>query len=355
MPHSPRTRRAPARLVARLVALAALFAVVFAVAPAPDSEARAKQKNKKNQPTTGRIEVSTNPGGYPILIDGRPAGETTDYVRAIDLEPGTHTVEIIFPNNTRWSHVFNIVAGRKDCIALNYRPRTISIPAVPTSPCPYPVNVSAPASVNDGDVITFSADVGYAGPSALNYAWTVSPPTARILTGAGTPTITVDSTGLGSQRVTAVLVVDDGSGDRSCRQTAQAQTGILVQYIRQTPRRFDEFPSVAFDDDKARLDNLAVELQNNPTAVGYIIAYAGRRSRPGHADRMGTRAADYLVNTRGINRNRLVVVNGGTRENNTYELWLVPQGAEPPRPTPTVSADELRTAPSTARRPARRG
>ena len=75
MSHSPRTRRAPARLVARLVALAALCAIVFAVASAPAAEARAKQKNKKNQPTTGRIEVSTNPGGYPIFINGRPAGE----------------------------------------------------------------------------------------------------------------------------------------------------------------------------------------------------------------------------------------------------------------------------------------
>src|SRR5215217_4125309 len=81
-----------------------------------------KQKNKKNQPppTTGRIEVSTQPGGYPITIDGQPAGETTDYVRAIELEQGPHTVEIIFPNNTRWSQVFNIIAGRKNCIALNY-------------------------------------------------------------------------------------------------------------------------------------------------------------------------------------------------------------------------------------------
>ncbi len=348
---SPTHRSASTALVARLTALVVLIALCAALIPAPQSEARAKQKNKKGIPTTGRIEVSTNPGGYPIFIDGRPAGETTDYVRAIDLEPGTHTVEIIFPNNTRWSHVFQIVAGRKDCIALNYNPRTINIPAVPTSPCPYPVNVSAPASVNDGDVITYTADVGYAGPSALNYTWTVSPPSARILTGAGTPTITVDSSGLGNRRATAILVVDDGSGDRNCRQTAQAQTGVIVQELRQPAKRFDEFPSVAFDDDKARLDNLAIELQNNPTATGYIIAYSGRRSRAGEADRMNARAADYLVNTRGISRNRIIVLNGGWRENNSYEIWLVPQGAEPPRPTPTVDPNELqRVAPRRTRR-----
>jgi hypothetical protein len=333
---------------ARLLFAAALLALV-ACAPLVSFDAQAKQKNKKNQPTTGRIEVSTNPGGYPVTIDGQPAGETTDYVRAIELEPGTHTVDIAFPNNTRWSQVFNIVAGRKNCIALNYRPRTISIPALAASPCPYPVNVTAPATINDGDIVTFTADVGYAGPSGLNYTWTVSPPAARILSGAGTPTITVDSSGLGSRRVTAILVVDDGSGDRSCRQTAQAATGVAAIPQLTPPKRFDEFPSIAFDDDKARLDNLAIELQNNPGATGYVIAYAGRNSRVGEADRMGRRAADYLSATRGISRDRIVTINGGYRDANTFELWLVPQGAEAPHATPTVSPDQIRAAPAPRR------
>ncbi|MDT5262012.1 MAG: hypothetical protein QOC61_1016 [Acidobacteriota bacterium] len=334
---------------ARLLAFAAALLALVASASLLSSGAQAKQKNKKNEPTTGRIEVSTNPGGYPITIDGQPAGETTDYVRAIELQPGTHNVEIQFPNNTRWSQVFNIIAGRKNCVALNYRPRTISIPSIPVSPCPYPVNVTAPATVNDGDIVTFTADVAYAGPSALNYTWTVSPPAARILSGGGTPTITVDSSGLGNKRVTAILVVDDGSGDRSCRQTAQAATGVAALPTITPPKRFDEFPSIAFDDDKARLDQMAIELQNNPGATGYVIAYAGRNSRAGEADRMGHRALDYLSVTRGISRDRLVFVNGGYRETNSFELWLVPKGAEPPRPTPTVSPDQIRPAPASRR------
>ena len=321
----------------RALLASVLFALVACAASPRTFEASAQKKNK-NRPTTGRIEISTTPGGNPIFIDGTPAGETTEYVRQIDLPPGPHTVEIVFPNGQRWSHVFQIVAGRRDCIALTYRPRTINIPAFPTSPCPYPVNVSAPATISDGDIVTFSADVGYAGQSPLGYTWTVSPPSARILSGAGTPTITVDSTGIGNRRVTAILVVDDGSGDPMCRQTAQSSTAVLATPPPQiTPKRFDEFPSVAFDDDKARLDNLAIELQNSPGSTGYIIAYAGRSRRAGHADRMGRRAVDYLVNTRGIGQSRVVFVNGGGRERDTYELWLVPQGAEPPRPTPGVA------------------
>lgn len=323
------------RALVALLAVAAFACGLVALAPRA-AEAKSQKRNGKNQPVTGRIEVSTTPGGNPIFIDGQPAGETTEYVRLIELQPGPHTVEIIFPNGTRWSHAFNIIAGRKDCIALTYRPRTISIPAAVVSPCPYPVNVSAPASVSDGDLVTFSADVAYTGQSALNYTWTVSPPAVRIVSGAGTPTITVDTTGAGSRRVTAILVVDDGSGDRACRQTAQAATGVLAPVVvPNTPKRFDEFPSVAFDDDKARLDNLAIELQNSPGATGHIIAYAGRGRRPGHAERMGRRAIEYLVGQRGISEGRLVFVNGGTREADTYELWLVPQGAEPPRPSPS--------------------
>src|ERR1044071_3108540 len=198
MPRPVGTKNSPR--AARLTVALALLALAATLSPA-GFDARAKQKNKKTvQPTTGRIEVSTQPGGYPITIDGQPAGETTDYVRAIELQAGSHTVEIQFPNSTRWAQTFNIIAGRKNCIALNYRPRTIEVPAVPVSPCPYPVNVTAPATVADGDIVTFTADVGYQGPSALNYTWTVSPPTARILSGVGTPTITVDSSGLGNKR-----------------------------------------------------------------------------------------------------------------------------------------------------------
>jgi hypothetical protein len=317
----------------RLLTLAALLALAALAAP----QARAAgQKAQKGRPTEGRIEVSTTPGGSPIFIDSRPAGETTEYVRQIDLPPGPHTVEIVFPNGQRWSQVFNVVAGRKNCVALTYRPRTINVPPEVTSPCPYAVNVSAPATASDGDIVTFSADVGYTGQSALNYTWTVSPPSARILSGAGTPTITVDSTGLGNRRVTAILVVDDGSGDRMCRQTAQSSTAVVASIAPPiTPKRFDEFPSIAFDDDKARLDNLAIELQNSPGATGYVIAYAGRRSRAGQAERMGKRAIDYLVDRRGITRSRLVFVNGGGRDSDTYELRIVPQGAEAPRPTPS--------------------
>ncbi|HEX8068872.1 MAG TPA: hypothetical protein VF546_02905 [Pyrinomonadaceae bacterium] len=313
--------------------------------------ASAAAAQRDRQQTTGRIEVSTTPGGYPLIIDGQPAGETSTTVQAIPLSPGRHTVEIVFPNNTRWAHDFIIQAGKKNCIALAYRPRAIELPRAAESPCPYPVNISAPATVAEGNIVIFTADVAYTGQSALSYTWTVSPPTARIVSGAGTPTITVDTTGIGRQRLTAILVADDGSGDRACRQRASASTAVTsTPPPPVTPRRFDEFPSIAFDDDKARLDNLAIELQNNPGATGYIIVYSGRTSSAARADQLGARAREYLVATRGIDASRVVVVNGGYRESNAFELWLVPQGAAPPQPSPTLQHQDLRPAPRRGRR-----
>ncbi len=320
------------------------------------SSAAPAAQRERNQNQTGRIEVSTTPGGYPIMIDGQPAGETSTTVRLVELPAGRHTVEIMFPNNTRWAHDFQIIGGKKNCISLAYRPRRLEIPRVAQSPCPFPVNISAPSSAMEGNLVTFSADVNYAGPSGLTYTWTISPPMARIVSGAGTPTITVDSTGLGRQRLTAILVADDGSGDRACRQRASAATVINTTLPPANPaRRFDEFPSIAFDDDKARLDNLAIELQNNPGATAYLIVYGGRTSSVSRADQLGERARAYLMQKRGIDANRVVIVNGGYRETNAFELWLVPQGAAPPQATPTVRPGDVRPMLSAPRHGRRRG
>src|SRR5215510_801521 len=104
------------------------------------SVAQAKPKKVKY----GTIKVLTTPAGLPISVDGKSYGETTstDY-RAIDLDPGLHTVVITLPSGQRWTREIDLPAGRIKCIALNYRPA----PPPTKSPCPYPVNVSAPTSV----------------------------------------------------------------------------------------------------------------------------------------------------------------------------------------------------------------
>jgi len=317
-------------------AVTIMIALSFALA-CTSTTAYAKKKRKVNY---GQIEITTNPGGFPLSIDGKSEGTTSTTVRIIELTPGRHTVEIMLPNGGRWVRDFEVEKARKLCVNLNYHPKKYTIAK---NPCPYPVNISAPVSVNDGDLITFTSDVSYGGAAPLTYTWTVTPADARIVSGAGTATITVDSTGLGSQQVMATLVVDDGSGDALCRQRAQAATSIVPKKPPEVEcKPFDQFPSVAFDDDKARFDNLAIALQNEPDSQAYIIVYAGRTSRAGQADKLGKRTIDYLVLQRGVDTNRIIVVDGGYRDADFFEIWVCPQGAKHPEATPTVQPGDVK-------------
>jgi hypothetical protein len=118
-------------------------------------------------------------------------------------------------------------------------------------------------------------------------------------------------------------------------------------------KQIDKFGNVCCEDELARLDNFAVQLQNEPDAQGYIIFYEGRRygycykyrpriPRRGEAKARVARIKPYLVETRGFDANRIVVINGGYREEWTAELWIVPKGANPPKPTPTLTEKDIK-------------
>ena len=327
-------------------AFAALLALTFWVVY-PGSTAHAK---KRKPAKYGIIKIQTSPSGLPIELDGKPEGMTAAEWRSWEREPGLHSIVIILPNGQRWVREFHLDPGRIKCVTLNYKPGQLPV----VSPCPYPINLSAPVSANEGEVITYTSDVTYSGPAALNYTWTVSPARAKILSGVGTPTIAVDSTGLGTQTLSAMLVVEDGSGEAACRQVAQAATNVVRTPLpSRVAGEFDVCCSCAFDDQKARLDNLAVELQNDPSSSAYILAYGGSTSRIGQADFLNSRAKDNLVAKRGIDPARVVVVNGGFREEDCVEMWVVPSGAAVPEPRPTLQPGDVRPAPAVRQR--RRG
>ena len=111
--------------------------------------------------------------------------------------------------------------------------------------------------------------------------------------------------------------------------------------------KFDEFGDINCEDEYARLDNFAIQLQNEPSAQGYIIFYGGRRFRSrlprvGEAAARAGRLKPYLVNRRGIPADRVVVINGGYQETFSVELWIVPPGAEPPEPSVDVPASAIK-------------
>ena len=118
---------------------------------------------------------------------------------------------------------------------------------------------------------------------------------------------------------------------------------------------FDSFGDVCCDAEKARLDNFAIALEHQPDSTGYIIFYGGTHykypscsskrealTQRGQSQARVARLKPYLVNLRGIDARHIVVIDGGYRETWTAELWIVPKGANPPTPTPTLKPREIR-------------
>lgn len=292
----------------------------------------AVQGQKTKRADYGTLRVNSDPAGLLVEIDGKPYGETTrDYLNIEHLLPGLHTLVVTMPDGSIWRRDIEIAAGRVKCITLGYHPP----PAVISSVCPFPVNISAPAQVADGTIVSYSANVSYAGKKPLIYNWTVSPARAKILKGAGTSEIEIDTTGLAGQRVTASVIVDDGSGEIGCRQIAQATTAVPpIEQRTIASNQFDVCCGCASDDQKARLDNFAIELQTNPAMTAYVIVYAARNSQKAHGSGLMNRLKDYLVSNRGIDPSRVVTLDGGSRDEDCMELWMVPRGAVPPVPKP---------------------
>lgn len=100
-------------------------------------------------------------------------------------------------------------------------------------------------------------------------------------------------------------------------------------------RKIDEFGSLRGCDHSARLDNFAVELEEVPGAVAYLIAYGTKGEGSGAAGFRLRHQKGYLVNARGIADERVKTVYGGPyaeKDEAFSELWVVPPGAEAPKP-----------------------
>jgi len=286
-----------------------------------------KIKRPKNM---GILSVKTTPAAFPVKVDGQIVGMSGVSAPAeFYLSPGTHRVEIEGPNGQTFSKELEIRRNAKNCICIKIVEENIS------RPCPYDIRVDGPDKVLEGDLITFAAfNAVTASETPLKYNWTVSPEAVRITSGQGTPSITVDTTGMGGQNIRAELDVWDGAYDANCRQRISVPTEVEKPKVPEAVR-CDTFESRAFDDDKARFDNCVIELQNRPDSQLYIIVYQGtdKLSRTtNNADKLGRRTLDYLVKTRGVDPRRISIVNWGTRPRTMFEIWIIPPGAQPPVP-----------------------
>lgn len=99
---------------------------------------------------------------------------------------------------------------------------------------------------------------------------------------------------------------------------------------KKSPLLLDEYNAdLAVSAEIARLDNYAIALLNDPQAKGFIFHYRSRHQLPGAGFRRLKGIENYLIKTRGFEKNRFVLVDGGAVNCPKTELWFAPPGTAP--------------------------
>jgi hypothetical protein len=188
--------------------------------------------------------------------------------------------------------------------------------------------------VRDGQTITFALNITGGDPRIQpTILWSTS---AGIITeGQGTRRITVDSTGAGEtpdREIKADIWVGGYSAD------CVLQASAAVKVIGST-KKFGEFGDLPAETVTFHLKTLAAFLSKSDDNV-YIIGYAGRKSERGFVANALRRMRGELT-AEGVSPRRINAVDGGFREEPLFDFWIVPNGAEPPRPAPTIDRKEI--------------
>ncbi|HWF88825.1 MAG TPA: hypothetical protein VN659_08325 [Pyrinomonadaceae bacterium] len=269
------------------------------------------------QLTAKAVSPSNNPIKYRwTTSDGTIIGEGPVVTwNLAGLKPGYHkaSLDILSVGNDGTCSAFSSVS-----VLVN--------PCAEVKPVCPAIEISCPTTVAVDQPLTFTSRYSGGVPANVRpvYNWTVSAGT--IIEGQGTDTIKVDTKGLAGQSVRASLSMDGYNLE------CAADCAVTIPLPKPVGYKFDEFPDIARNDEKARLDNLAISLQQDPTATGYVIVFPGRTSKRAEVQDHFGRVVDYLVNSRGMDRSRIKTIEGPKKDRLSVQLWITPQGATPPNP-----------------------
>ncbi len=264
---------------------------------------------------------AVSPGGFPIqykwtTTNGTISGEGPEVTwNLAGLKPGYHKASLDIRS----------VGSEGSCQAFS----SVSVlvnPCVAVQPVCPAIEIVCPTNIALDQPLTFSSRYTGGVPANVTpaYNWTVSAGT--IISGQGTDTIKVDTTGLAGQTIRASLSM--GGYNLEC----SGDCGVSIPLPKPTNRKFDEFPDISRNDEKARLDNFGIELQHDPTATAYVVVYPGRSSKRSEVQHHANRIVEYLVHSRGLDQRRIVTLVGPAKDQLKVELWVTPQGATPPNP-----------------------
>jgi hypothetical protein len=97
---------------------------------------------------------------------------------------------------------------------------------------------------------------------------------------------------------------------------------------------FDQYGEIRWEDEKARLDNFAIQIQQitDGKYFGFILVYDSSGGCPGEAAARATRAKRYIVEHRGVPWERVAWRQDGYSQGISTTLLIVPKNVSLPYP-----------------------
>lgn len=188
--------------------------------------------------------------------------------------------------------------------------------------CPKISVLGPTSSVRPGEPMTFYALVGNRLTNEYTFNWSLSAGT--IMLGQGTNSINVDTSGLSTINVAATVEVAGDKLASTCENRA-SETGTIVALIH--PRPSDQFGKLATGDLRQRIDNLFIELQNDPASEGWIVLYLKRTDSVLTKQKRVKLYADHVA-FRKMAPSRFTFVITETEKENYTEFWIIPSDSK---------------------------
>ena len=307
----------------------------------PKSNANVNEVTLSNQ----KIVIGCEPGTKPREGTSCPDGSTINVsTSASDADNDVLTYQYTVSggrivgqgSNVTWDlsgarpGTYTITAGVDDGCGVCGKTVTKTIEVVkcdcvPDCACPTTFNVTGGGVVKPGETMRFTAEVFGGTASSVTDEWALS--NGASFSGQGTQSISIDTTGMQGQNITATVTIGGSELCERCDRT-RSETGSVDK--KKEPYLFDQFGKLPDDEVKARIQNLYVELGANPNSQGYIINY-GTNKEVAAREKQIQKAINFLK----LDGSRVTVVRGGANPNGAgvyTKVWIVPPGADDPTP-----------------------
>jgi hypothetical protein len=149
--------------------------------------------------------------------------------------------------------------------------------------------------------------------------------------GQSTNLIDVDLSETDVKKITASVIVRGLPPECDCHAYTTTEIGVY-------PLKLDEFSHLPYSDIAARMDSYFIQIANEPASTGYIVVYGGRQLNKKYVAAV-MKSLNQIMAFRKYDSTRVKIVDGGFREDMMVEVYLIPAGVEPPKPTPTLNSD----------------